>query len=239
VVAAAQAPTPAWTPDERSSGVAAAEPLIAGALGTLDLLGRAPLGRLRFARDAALPAGVLAGPLLAVVEAGTFAARVGGDEMTLGPGDTLEAAVGEAVTARATGPTGAAWLVLLGAPPDSWEFLAPPDAQPAPGLAFAPLFRQVHLAWRGAPARFWFDRVTLAPGAVTDLAAACAGRPASSHLVRVEAGVAGLTGTTTGEPALDPGDDAHVGGGGAWGVRNGGTEPAVPLVLRVEREQAA
>jgi hypothetical protein len=186
--AAPQGATPAATPTDRSSGAVGAAPLVAGVAGALDAAGRAPLARLTFAPGAALPAGELAGPLVAVVEAGTFAATAGAAVAALGPGDALEAAAGEDVTARATGAGGGSWLVLLLAPPVDWTFAGVEAGTPLPGLDFRPLVPHVDLGAREAPARFWLDRVVLGPGAVLDLAAPCRGEPASYHLVRAERG---------------------------------------------------
>src|SRR3954447_24985457 len=51
-----------------------------------DQLGRLPLARLTLAPGAELPAGFLAGPLLAVVESGTFDVQVGASSSIVAAG---------------------------------------------------------------------------------------------------------------------------------------------------------
>jgi quercetin dioxygenase-like cupin family protein len=236
----------------------ARERLIEEMPGQLDPLGRVPLARLIFAPGAELPADFLAGPLLAVVEAGAFDVQVGAASLMVGPGERIEIADGSAVAAHNTADAEGAWLVLGLRRDQAWfapgAMQGPPEQDPAPGVVFRMLFPRTFLIDRLFPVRLTLDRVALAQGAM--LPSVDLGGPTPTRYValRVEAGAVaaartldGAAGGATpaagatlgGEAVLRAGDVAYIDAGEDGGVQAVGAEGAVLLLVRAAEDPEA
>lgn len=220
------------------------ERLLAEASGYLDNLGSVPLVRLTIAAGAELPAGVLAGPLLAVVETGTFDLRVGHTAGSVGPGDRIVAGWAEIVTARNIGADDGVWLVLALGPADPrpvrfpWDKLEG-DAAP-PGVALARADAYQDFMDIDTSVRISLDRVTLSRWAVLP-SADLGGEMATERVVLVvEAGEVTVPGEPTGstpgpDSRLRAGDVKTFWAGDASSVRARGG-PAEVLLVRVAKE---
>jgi hypothetical protein len=245
-----------WAQEATPAASVTQESLISDTPGLLDTLGRAPIGQLTFAPGASLPEEFLFGPMIALVESGTFDVSVGDDAapFPVAPGDRIDVSDLSAVTATNTGASEGAWLVLglvdLSMSPSTWLFSPAwwlSRQSPAPGVEWRYLFADQDIVNRYAEVQFALDRVTLAPGAMLTESALQNATTTRAVWLFVEAGaiegqpawseVGGATPVSDVDPppaaVLRSGDAARFEIEQARQVRATDDEPAVLLVARV------
>jgi hypothetical protein len=148
------------------------ERLISEVPATFDDHGRVPLGRFIFAEDAAFPPGYLAGPVVGVIESGSFAVTIGSSTSSAMAGERFEVPDGEIVEVQNTGGAGSALLVLDPVAP--WVWREPtvddiaPEGSPPTGVAFQLLTAFVRLSHVLDPVVVTVDQVTIPPGMTLD-----------------------------------------------------------------------
>lgn len=215
---------------------------------TSDNFGRVPLSRPTFAPGAELAAGLLSGPLVAIVEAGSFDVTIDGSTVSVGPGDTFAVKDGETLSAANIGVDWGAWLILLQgrAEREDSGYATMPGTFPyslvcaeregclPEGITHWLLFPQQSLVQRLAPATFTLDRIELAHGSEIDSLDLGGDSGTVAVYFYVEFGA--IDGVTSGTH-YEAGQKGQFDAAAIEGVRAVGPRGASMLVLRWGEEQ--